>query len=148
MSEQRTLLGGSIGAISWCVGYFTTQVVGDGLSAASAYAVLAGWWLTAYTASVFQVPIKSVIPLAGIYFVFILIATLGGHTWFYRDAASLTLFPSLFIGVLQTIVIVSPILFNCVFVASVSWFGIACLPSCRAGQTRATTVIVRGKHPR
>lgn len=113
--DRPALTGAVLGTISWGLGYAITQLLAEGLSSVSAYALLSGWWLTAYTASVFRVTIKAAIPLAALYLILFLLAALGGQTWFYRDVSSLTSISILAIGAIQAAVIASPILFNSAF---------------------------------
>ena len=113
--DRPALVGAAIGTMSWGVGYVVTQILAQGLSSVSAYALLSGWWLTAYTASVFRVTTKAAIPLAMLFLVLFLLAALGGQTWFYRDVSSLTLLSMLGIGAVQAVVTASPILFNSAF---------------------------------
>jgi hypothetical protein len=82
------------------------------MSAASAYAVLVGWWLTAYVAAKLAVPVRSIAPLFIGYLVLFLTATLSGQSWFYREAMSLSLASAVGLGAAQAAVVVSPILFE------------------------------------
>src|SRR4051794_38733078 len=109
---RRILQGGIIAALSWGIGYAVTKWVAAGTSAASAYAVLVGWWLTAYVSSLARLPVLSVIPLSCLYMTAFLTAQLSGRSWFYRDIVSLSVSSSLAIGMAQSLVVISPILFD------------------------------------
>ncbi|WP_145930988.1 hypothetical protein [Immundisolibacter cernigliae] len=112
MIDRRTLAGALIGAISWGIGYFGTRALAEGMSAASAYAVLVGWWLTAYVSSRFALPFLAVVPLSVVYLALFIAAVLGDQSWFYRDVSSLPLSSVLGIGLIQAIFVSSPILFD------------------------------------
>jgi hypothetical protein len=64
MIDRRILAGALTAAVSWTVGYFATLAIGEGMSSVSAYAVIVGWWLTAYVSSSFVLPVAAAIPLA------------------------------------------------------------------------------------
>lgn len=113
--DRPALTGTVIGTLSWGTGYAVTQLLAQGFSSALAYALLSGWWLTAYTASVFRVTVRAAIPLAALYLVLFFLAALTDQTWFYRDVSSLTLLSILTLGAAQAVVVASPILFNSAF---------------------------------
>lgn len=104
-----------IGALSWIAGYWVIRFVGDGMSAVDAYALLVGWWFTAYISSRFALSIAAAVLLSLGYWVLFVIAALVGQPWFYRDVLDLTFPAMLWIGLLQAVVIGSPILFDRLF---------------------------------
>jgi len=67
MINRRTLTGAVMGAATWTIGYFGTMVLAEGMSAAPAYAVLVGWWLTAYICATLTVPVLAAVPLSVAY---------------------------------------------------------------------------------
>ena len=111
---QRVLRGAAIAAVSWAVGYFAMKWLAAGTSAASGYGELSGWWLTAYTSARTGVPVWSVGPLFVAYLAFFVVVYLAGSSALYRDAASISLTSAVAIGVVQSIVVISPILFDVV----------------------------------
>lgn len=123
MTIRRTLAGAVIATVSWIIGYFATRAVTEGMSATSAYAVLVGWWFTAYVASRVAIPVLAAAPLSAAYFALYLFAAIGGQSWFYGDVSSLTLVQTLGIGLLQAAIIGSPILFDGLFrIGARIWF--------------------------
>lgn len=112
MIDRKSFAGALTAAVSWAVGYFATLALGQGMSAVSAYAVIVGWWLTAYVSSSFALPVAAVIPLSVGYLALFLVATISGQSWFYKDASSLTVPAVLGIGLAQAVAICSPILFD------------------------------------
>ena len=115
MIDRKSLTGAMIGAISWFVGYFVARLLGEGMSGVSAYAVLVGWWLTAYVSSRFTLPITTMLPLSVAYLALFFIAAISGQSWFYRDVSALTFPALLWIGLVQAVAISSPILFDWLF---------------------------------
>lgn len=113
--SRKYLFGAVIGAISWGVGYWVTRFVADGMSAVDSYALLMGWWLTAYVSSRFALSIATAVSLFFGYWMLFIIAALTGQTWFYKDALEITFPAVLWIGLLQASVIGSPILFDRIF---------------------------------
>lgn len=113
--NRKSLSGALIGLISWVAGYWVTRLIGDGMSAVDAYALLVGWWLTAYVSSRFALSIAAAILLSLGYWVLFMVAALAGQPWFYRDIFALTFPTMLWIGLLQAAVIGSPILFDRLF---------------------------------
>lgn len=112
MIDRGSFTGALIAASSWTAGYFATVALGHELSAVSAYAVIVGWWLTAYVSSIFALSISVSIPLFVGYFLLFLVATMSGQSWFYRDVATLTVPAVLGIGSVQAIAVCSPIIFD------------------------------------
>jgi len=115
MIDQRSLAGALTAFVSWAVGYFATLAIGQGLSAVSAYAVIVGWWLTAYISASFSLPVAAVVPLFVGYLALFLVATISGQSWFYRDVVSLTVPEALGIGLAQALAVCSPLLFDWLF---------------------------------
>lgn len=115
MANREAVSGALIAAVSWIAGYVVTHLIGDGMSAVSAYALIIGWWLTAYAAAVFQVQMTATLPLGGLYFIFFLVAGFVGNTWFYRDVESLGVPMVFLVGFTQAVGVVSPIFFNSIF---------------------------------
>ncbi|MBW8363856.1 MAG: hypothetical protein K0M39_04835 [Rhizobium sp.] len=115
MMNRKSLSGAMIGAISWIAGYWMIRFVGGGMSAVDAYALLVGWWFTAYVSSRFALSIAVAVLLSLGYWVLFVIAALVGQPWFYRDVLDLTFPAVLWIGLLQAVVIGSPILFDRLF---------------------------------
>ena len=115
MMERRAFTGALTGAVCWVVGYGATQILGEGLSAISAYAALVGWWLTAYVSSRLALPVASALPLAVAAFSLFLLAAVNGQDWFYRDVSLLPFSAVLGRGLVQAAVISSPIIFDWLF---------------------------------
>lgn len=115
MMNRKSLSGALIGAISWIAGYWVTRFVGEGTSAVDAYALLVGWWLTAYVSSRFALSIAAATLLSLGYWVLFIAVALAGQPWFYKDIVELTLPAMLWIGLLQSALVGSPILFDWVF---------------------------------
>lgn len=107
---RRANLDAMIAAASWLAGYVITTILASGMNAASAYAVIVGWWLTLYVSAKLTLHVLSAVPLFIGYFVVFIAATLAGQSWFYREATSLPFSFVVEIGVAQAFVIVSPIL--------------------------------------
>lgn len=112
MIDRSVFVGLAVSAISWLAGYFLTLVLSDGLSGSAAYALVGGWWFTAYTAAIFAVPLSAALPLGGIYFLVFVVSAITGTSWLYHDVASLPLLAVFGIGLLQSFFVASPILFN------------------------------------
>lgn len=112
MTVLHLLRGAVIGAICWIVGYVATLFITDGMSAAANYAVLVGWWLTAYVSSIFALPILASVPLAIGYLVVFFIAAVGGYAWFYHDVVSLPVSSTIVVGLVQSLVVASPIVLD------------------------------------
>lgn len=112
MMNRKSLSGALIGSISWIAGYWMTRIVGEGMGAVDAYALLVGWWLTAYVSSRFALSIAAAIILSLGYWVLFIVAALAGQPWFYKDVVELTLPAMLWIGLLQAAFVGSPILFD------------------------------------
>ena len=112
MMNRKSLSGALIGSISWIAGYWMTRIVGEGMVAVDAYALLVGWWLTAYVSSRFALSIAAAIVLSLGYWVLFIVAALAGQPWFYKDVVELTLPAMLWIGLLQAAFVGSPILFD------------------------------------
>lgn len=110
--NRKSLSGALIGSISWIAGYWMTRIVGEGMGAVDAYALLVGWWLTAYVSSRFALSIAAAIILSLGYWVLFIVAALAGQPWFYKDVVELTLPAMLWIGLLQAAFVGSPILFD------------------------------------
>ena len=110
---MRTYFRGTISIfVSWLVGYFFIRTLGMGLSTVEAYALINGWWLCAYVASKFEISLIAVIPGGVIYFVAFIMAALSGQDFFYRDIQGVGLAGILAVAALQTLMFVSPIIFN------------------------------------
>lgn len=112
MTNRSVMTGVSVGVISWAVGYFMTLALSDGLSNGDGYAVVVGWWFCAYTASVFSVSLLASMPLGAIYFLIFIVTAIAGKSWLYHDVASLPLLSIFEVGLLQSLFVASPILFN------------------------------------
>ncbi len=112
---RPALKGAFLSFFSWSFGYYGVLFAGQGLSAASNYALIIGWWFVAYISSVFFVPILSGLILAILYFALFIISVLIGYSWFYRDILSLNFMSAIAIGLVQTFFIASPVLFNWIF---------------------------------
>ena len=122
MTDRRVFAGSLAAAGSWTLGYLATFALCQGMSAASAYAVIVGWWFTAYVSSHFALPVAAAIPIAVGYLALFLIASFSGETWFYRDIASLSMSMVFGLGVVQALAIGSPILFDGLFRQAVRLF--------------------------
>ncbi len=112
MNNRSVIKGAAVGVISWGIGYFMTLALSNGLSSGGGYAVVVGWWLCAYTASVFSVSLLASISLGAIYFLMFIVSASAGKSWLYHDVASLPLLSILEVGLLQSLFVASPILFN------------------------------------
>lgn len=115
MKYWRDFLAALTAATSWAVGYFATLTLGKGMGAVSAYALIVGWWLTAYISSSLALRVTAVIPLFTGYLGMFLVVTISGQPWFYRDVTSLTLPATLVIGLAQALIVCSPLLFDGLF---------------------------------
>jgi hypothetical protein len=112
MSTKRILVSAGVCAATWALGYFGTKALAAGMSATSAYAVLVGWWLTAYTSASLTTPVLAIVPLFASYLVLFIVVALSGHSWFFRDVSSLSLVAVIGIGAAQAVVICTPLLFD------------------------------------
>ena len=99
-------------ASAWLLGYFVTVGIANGLSGRVAYGLLSGWWFAAYIASKFIVPIKGCIPLGAAFITLFGVTAITGHDWFYSEISGMKAGSMLIIGMLQTLVVISPVLFN------------------------------------
>jgi len=115
MITLRKLYELGIICASWAIGYGTTLVIGDGMSSVFGFAVIVGWWFSAYCASVFRLSVLASLYAAIFYFVLFGIAAIGEQTWFYRDIPSLTLVSAIGVGFAQSFVISSPVLMHALF---------------------------------
>jgi hypothetical protein len=106
--------------IAWLIGYFTTRLLGSGLSCIEVYSLIVGWWLSAYIVAKLQVSIRPVFPLAGIYLVVFLFAWLLKFEWFYKDIGGLEIPHVFLIGILQAVVFSSPVVFDWVVGLAIS----------------------------
>lgn len=105
-------IGALIGAMTWSLGYVLTLALGQGMAAVDAYAVIIGWWLTAYVAAVLNVPVGSAAILALLHLVVFVFAAVTNHSWFYRDVESLSAMSIFVVGGLQALVIAAPLIVN------------------------------------
>lgn len=112
MTNRSVIAEAQIGAISWVAGYFVTLALSDGLSSSAGYAVVVGWWFCAYTASVFALPLLVAVPLGAMYFLTFSVTAIVGKPWLYHDVESLPLLATLGVGLLQSVLVASPIVFN------------------------------------
>lgn len=108
----RVSIGALIGAMTWGLGYVLTLAFGQGMAAVDSYAVIVGWWLTAYVAAVLNVPVGSAAILALLHLIAFVFAALTNHSWFYRDVESLPAMSIFVIGGLQAVVVAAPLIFN------------------------------------
>jgi len=97
--------------LSWLVGYFVVRVLGSGLSAVEAYAIMSGWWLCAYASSKIGVSLASAAVGGVLYFVLFMMVALLGYGFLYRGIEGVGL-GVVFIAVLQALMFVSPVLFD------------------------------------
>lgn len=111
-SRSTAFIGALVGSTAWGLGYALTLILGQGLAAVNAYAVVVGWWLTAYVAAVLDIPVLSAAILACFYLIIFVFAAFTKHTWFYRDIESLTAAAVFGVGSVQAIMIAAPIIFN------------------------------------
>jgi len=111
--------GALIATAGWIVGDGATRAVFSYSPTVSAYAALVGWWFTAYLSAKFTLPASSSALLAVGYFLLFQIAAISGYDWFYEDACCLTVSMALGIGLVQSFVVSSPIMFDYVFRQSI-----------------------------
>lgn len=109
---RRIWAGTLIGALSWIVGSGLTTMMAGGLSASSGYAVVVGWWLTAYVSGKCRIQWFSAVQLFAIYWVACVGASIAGSDWFYRDVSSLTLAWLLVVASMQVALVASPVVFD------------------------------------
>jgi hypothetical protein len=110
MSWRRSVAGALVCALTWLAGYYVTKFVAGHAEARVVYGLIAGWWLTAYVCSKLSIPLMSAVVFAIGYWVVFLAAAVMGSAWFYRDTLSVT--DALFVGLVQSFLVASPILFN------------------------------------
>lgn len=97
---------------AWLLGYSVVRILGTGLSAVEAYALIVGWWSCAYVSSKLQVSPVVVVPVGAVYFVLFVVAALLGQDFFYRDIQGVSFVGMLAVASLQTFVVVSPVIFD------------------------------------
>lgn len=110
--KRNAWIGAIVIAAAWLIGYYAVRLFGKGFSAVEAYALIVGWWLSAYAVAKFEVPISSTIPVGSSYFVVFLAAAFLKLDWFYRGTQEADIGSILLIGFLQTAAVVSPVFFN------------------------------------
>jgi hypothetical protein len=115
MMKREVLLKAICVGVAWIFGYVIVLYLGAGLGSVSNYALIAGWWFAAYVASQISAPMASTIPLGVSYLVLFLTVGGIGRNWFYQDVAELAGNGLAAVGMVQAIVIVSPIVFDWVF---------------------------------
>lgn len=109
---MKQLLGSFWAGLAWAFGYACVAVIGEGLSAVSTYAVITGWWFAAFVSSKLKLGLGTVAPLMGLYYLSFLACTFAGIDWFYRDVADASVQRIFVVGLLQSAVIASPVIFN------------------------------------
>jgi hypothetical protein len=100
---------------SWLAGYFLTLYFGEGLAAVSGYALLVAWWSAIYCASIFDIKPRIAIYVAAFFFLIFMSVKFLNKDWFYRDVESLSLFSTIVIGLMQSVIVASPIIVNAAF---------------------------------
>jgi len=90
----------------------TVQYLGAGSPAVGGYSLVSGWWAASYVSSKLSINPKEVYPLIILYFIVFFLCIIFGKTWLYRDINSAPTLFILTIGVIQSILIISPVLFN------------------------------------
>jgi hypothetical protein len=101
--------GSGIAFLSWAAGYLVTLSIFNGEQSAANYAVMVGWWLTAYVSTTFALPIGTIVPLCIVYILFFLIVAYIGKQWLYHDVVSLSASSKIWVGFLQSVLVASPI---------------------------------------
>lgn len=97
---------------AWLLGYSVVWILGAGLSAVEAYALIVGWWLCAYVSSKLHVSLIVAVPVGAVYFVLFVVAALLGQDFFYKDIQGAGFVGTLTVAFLQAFVIVSPVIFD------------------------------------
>ena len=123
MITRKSFIDALIVAMIWIIGYWIARVFAQGMEASTTYAVVVGWWFTAYMTSRFNLSISLLIPLFIGYFLLFTFAAIIEEPWFYRDIylfsfsdisfSSLLFF--LVIASLQSFFICSPVIFDFLF---------------------------------
>ena len=122
MITRQSFLDALIAAISWIAGVWLVHILLKGLDATEAYAVIVGWWLTAYISSKLVLHISLVIPLFFMFLSLFIIAAACGQSWFYREISSLSLVDLFEIGLAQSLFVCSPIIFDYLFCKIINIF--------------------------
>lgn len=118
MNIKRIILGAAIVGGSWIIGGVTTLYLFADSPSRGAYALLVGWWFSAYLASKFEIPMTSAVPLGATYYIMFIMSGLLGKDWFYHDIQGANIGWILVLGLTNTVAIVSPILFDWIM----GWF--------------------------
>lgn len=119
MNIKQVILGAAIIGGSWVVGGALMLYLFSDSPSRGAYALLVGWWFSAYLSSKLEIPVTSVIPLGVVYYVAFTMSGLFGKDWFYHDIQGANVGWILLLGLTNTIAVVSPILFDWIFRKSV-----------------------------
>jgi len=123
MITRKSFTDAIIVAMSWFIGYWITRFFGQGAEAVIGYAIIGGWWFTAYISAKLVLHISLVIPLFFGYFLLFTIAGITGEASFYRDIYSLSFNNISFsvflfflgINLAQSFFICSPVIFDWLF---------------------------------
>jgi hypothetical protein len=110
--KMKIWLGAVATACSWLLGYYAVRILGRGLAAVDAYAVLTGWWLSLYVVSKFQIPVRASIPLVVGSMIALVCTALLQLNWFYHDVPNDSPRGVVSIAFLQSLFVASPILLD------------------------------------
>lgn len=112
MIPHTSFLAALVAAASWGTGHGIAVLLTQDSPSSQAYAVITGWWLTAYESAKFSLPVRAAVPLAiGYLAVYVVLAAIGSN-FLYRDTADAPLYFLMPIGAAQALIFCSPPLFD------------------------------------
>lgn len=119
MKIKRIVLGAAIAGGGWIIGGAIPLYLFADSPSRGAYALLVGWWFSAYLGSKLEIPMTSAIPLGAAYYIMFVTSGLLGKDWFYHDIQGANIGWILMLGLTNSIAVVSPILFDSLFRKSI-----------------------------
>lgn len=96
----------------WFLGFFLAFHIMHDSDARLAYAIIIGWWFACYFGYVLKIDLKAIVPVFLLYFFVCVLSFIFDNVWFYHSPILRFDLQLMLIVMLQSFVIVSPILFN------------------------------------
>lgn len=109
---MRTFVHSVLFLLAWVLGFATTKLVFAEADAVGAYALLNGWWLACLLAAKLVISPKTMIPVGAVYLIAFTLVWLIGLDWLYHGLQGASPMSAIYIGIVQTLVFASPIIFS------------------------------------
>ncbi|MGH1360725.1 MAG: hypothetical protein ACRBC3_18350 [Burkholderiaceae bacterium] len=121
MSPRKTYADAVWAATAWGIGYYIVREMTSGMSGSIGYAIVSGWWFTAYISAHLRINLATFFVLLLVTFILAMILWGVGSDLLYRDNSALSFEQASLIGAMQALVVASPVVFNWTVAKVISW---------------------------